>query len=346
MQFYYVYKALAHPGINNFVTPYTLQERLMHIAEAKRRTQTEIPWLCDNMTNDLKGKLGAAPNGEYIIDPDGTIVRKRFWSNPQTLRADLEQLVGPVENPTRVEDLPIRFEVPIRDVASGVVPRLELPGNMIVLQVAPETESEHPHYVKLRAEATRGLMTAGTGKLYLGIYLDPLYQVHGNNRAGNVRVEIAAAEGVSLSTSELTGPVVKEDADVDPRQFLINISRGKIAEPLQVTVHYIACDDDQTFCTPVSQRYTVQFQRDRTGGSRPGVFMPGLFARVREMDANGDGDLTIDELPRGEATMYVGHMDFNDDGKIDAEEIDRFYAMFNNGRGFDSPYDDGQRPGK
>ena len=85
MQFYYVYKTVQHPLVNNFVAPYSLKERLMHVAEVKRRARTKIPWICDTMTNDVVRAFGA-PNGEYVIDPEGKIVRKRFWSNPRTLR--------------------------------------------------------------------------------------------------------------------------------------------------------------------------------------------------------------------------------------------------------------------
>lgn len=345
VQFYYVYKAIQHPEINNYVAPVNIKERLMHIAEAKRQTGTEMPWICDSMDDAVKKAIRAAPNGEYVIDPEGKIVRKRFWSNPRTLRGDLEELVGPVENPTRISDLPVLFNVPKREVASGVVPRMTLPGGLRALKTDVEDDTEYPHYVKLRAEATMGVLSKkGSGKLYLGLYLDPLYKVHWNNRAGNVRVEIFAADGIKLSEKQLLGPEVKEDADVDPRQFLIDIERGDQKDPLEIDVHYVACDDAESFCLPVKQHYTVYFRRDSSGGSRPGIFMPGMFAKVLEMDKNGDGNLSIDELPENESTLYTSHMDYNQDDLIDADEIRRFMAMFNNGRGFDTPYDDGKKP--
>ena len=45
VRFLYVYKALAHPELNGYVRPVTLEERLMHVAEAKRALGTEIVWL-------------------------------------------------------------------------------------------------------------------------------------------------------------------------------------------------------------------------------------------------------------------------------------------------------------
>ena len=97
VNFFYIYKRLAHPGMNGYVDPYTLQERLAHIQEAKRNLGTEIPWVCDNMQDELKTALGGAPNSEFVIDPDGKIVIMRDWSNPAQLRRDLGELVGEAE---------------------------------------------------------------------------------------------------------------------------------------------------------------------------------------------------------------------------------------------------------
>ena len=41
--------------------------------------------------------------------------------------------------------------------------------------------------------------------------------------------------------------------------------------------------------------------------------------------------------------MYIGHMDYDGDDIIQSEEIDRFLKMFNNGRGFDTNLNDGQK---
>ena len=156
----------------------------MHVKEIIRRSQSEMPWLCDNMNHDLKDALKAAPNGEYILDKEGDLIRKRFWSDPNTLRADLEELVGKVEKPTQVKDLPTRFTVEPRKIASGVVPRLKMPSRMAALKIQPESDqTQNPFYVKLRAELSNSALGGGKGKLYLGFYLDPLYNVHWNNKS-------------------------------------------------------------------------------------------------------------------------------------------------------------------
>ena len=356
VQFFYVYKTVEHPEINNFVSAFTLDERLLHVAEAKKRLKTEIPFICDTMENGMKKSLGPAPNGEYIIDPEGKLVRKRFWSDPKTLRKDLESLVGPVDKVTKVEDLDVAFTVEERKIASGVVPRLELPRGLTPLQIAPKRDSKHPYFAKLRVEVTRSYFRPNKegdrkGQLHLSVNLDPLYKVHWNNRAGKVSIELEAPDGLKLSKTTLESADVKEDADIDPRQFLIDLETPsdegvpvqQIQGMLKAVVKYTVCDDAETFCIPITQEYLIPFRPTRNLGSRPDIFMPAYFGDLKRLDKNGDGNLTKDELPPGEVTMYIGHIDYNGNEVIEAEEIERFLKMFNNGKGFRSDKNDGQK---
>lgn len=344
VNFYYVYSNIQHPETNGFVEPYTIKERLMHIKEAKRRTGSEIPWLCDTMKNEIKASLQAAPNAEFVIDPDGKIVRKRFWSDPITLREDLAELIGAVDSPTKVADLPTRFKVESREVAANVVPRINLPRGLEPIHVeAIQGDDATPFFAKLRAEATRSLIRHGKGKMYLGFYVDPIYQVHWNNRMGEFKVSIKDADGVTFSEQELVGPNVEPDADIDPRQFLIDVEMEDKDQPIKMSVSYAVCDDAETFCVPVKQNYTLSIERDKYGGTRPGIFLIGMFAEVEKMDKNKDGTLTADELPDGRKTLYIGHMDKNENGQIDPEEISEFKAMFGNGAGFGTTINDGDR---
>jgi hypothetical protein len=150
---FFVYKSLAHPegGSNNYIQPFTLKERLMHVAEAKKTLGANIPWICDSMDNALKHALGDRPNSEFLIDPQGKIVRIRSWSSPADLRNDLEELVGKIANPTKVSDLDLKIETTPKPAASGVVPRLQAPGGLQAVAVTPQA-GKHPYYVKLRVE--------------------------------------------------------------------------------------------------------------------------------------------------------------------------------------------------
>jgi uncharacterized membrane protein YgcG len=280
VKFYYIYKALAHPETNGYVQPFTLAERLLHVQEAERRIGSEFGWLCDNMQNGLKHALGNAPNSEFIIDPEGRLVVQRRWSNPGQLRADLVRLVGAVENPTAASDIDVRFTPPPRVAASGVVPRLQLPGGTRAVKIEPQL-SEQPYYVKLRAEVDQGLLDDGIGKLYLGFHLDPLYHVHWNNLVDPLRYRIRTSDGVTIVPHRGEGPRLEEPADVDPREFLLDIERdlsdqGRFLrrrrqqepqpEQLYVSVDYFACNDEEGWCKPVTQEYVVTLELDSDGG--------------------------------------------------------------------------------
>ena len=280
VRFYYIYKALAHPENNGYVTPFTLKERLLHVKEAELRIGSRFSWLCDNMQNELKHALGNAPNSEFILDADGKVVVQRRWSRPDELRADLVRLVGAVKNPTQARDIDVRFTPPPAVAASGVVPRLEGLSGTQVLKIEPQL-SEEPFYVKLRAEVDQAFLNEGIGKLYLGFHLDPLYHVHWNNLTEPIRYLVQVPEGFTVTQRRGEGPKVKQPADIDPREFLLDIERDlssqerflrrhrhiQDAPQLVVTVDYFACNDEQGWCKPVSQQYLVSLEIDRDGGS-------------------------------------------------------------------------------
>lgn len=320
VKFYYIYKSLAHPENNGYVRPYTLQDRLKHIQEAKRRLGTQIPWICDTMKNDVKHALGDRPNSEFIIDPKGIIIVKRSWSNPSQLRSDLEKLVGPVARPTTVADLDLKQEVRPKPAASGVVPRIELPGRMQPLVIKPG-KSEHPYYVKLRAEGDASLLRGGKGTLYLGFRLDPLYDVHWNNLADPIRWRIEAPPGVTVTPAKGEGPKVSVEADVDPREFLVRVDAGNARQPkLELSVSYVVCNDAEGWCKTIEQKYVVELAVDRDGGwkmqRRRQPARDQLFAAL---DADSDGILSAKEIER--IPQVLARFDKNKDGKLTASEL-------------------------
>lgn len=265
VKFYYMYKSLAHPGLMGYVGPVTLKERLMHIKEAKRTLGTEIPWICDTMGNDLKHAIGDASNSEYVLDPQGKIVRARDWSDPAVLRKDMETLVGPVEHPTQIADLHMKVEEAPKNAPTGVVPMLKLEGQFVPLKTqAQVAKSKDPFYAKLRAEADRNVLSTGKGKLYLGFFLDPIYHVHWNNQVAPVQYEIIAPKGVTVTPSKAMGPKVKEPSDADPREFLVQVNRGQSTEPFRMKLHYYGCTD--TWCKIVTQEYFISWEANRDGG--------------------------------------------------------------------------------
>ena len=341
VKFYYIYKALAHPGASGYITPFTQAERLMHVAEAKHQLGSRIDWLCDTMANDAKHAWGDAPNSEFVIDPAGKIVVSRRWSQPDELRRDLEKLVGEVENPTTIADLGMQPLKAPQTAPMGVVPRLELPGRMHALRVerAPLVDDaiSEPLYVKLRAELDPEYENAAVGKLYFGFFLDPLYKVHWNNEVAAVTYTVEPPAGLEVTPLRGEGPQVTEKADADPREFLLEIS-GESEEPIKVIVQYFACDDAETFCKPVTQHYLVSLQRDRDGGSRrtgrgrspgfaggPRPSRPEFGAREGlSFDSQMRRGVTGDEGRRKrlkQAIAVFRDFDADRDGTLDAEEF-------------------------
>ena len=331
VKFYYVYKALTHPEYERYVTPFTHDERLMHVAEAKRRLQSQVPWLCDTISNDLRHAVGTAPNAEFVFDPDGKVLVARVWSEPNQLRKDLEELVGPVANPTRVEDLDMERIPPPEPVATGVLPKLQVPARLRPLVIEPDLSraEEIPFYAKLRAEAEPEVLEKGSGKLYLGFHLDPLYEVHWNNEVAPVSFDIRTPEGVEVTPSAGKAPEVEVQADSDPREFLLEIKASDRSKPLELTVRYFACDNANTFCIPVTQSYAVHLKPDPYGGRAlgrrggGGAGRPGqMIERLMEGDRNGDGVLSLEELPERMRPRF-SDLDESHDGVLDREELEK-----------------------
>ncbi len=327
VKFYYIYKALAHPENNGYITPFSIKERLMHVEEVKQTLGSRIPWICDNMDNDLKHALGNRPNSEFIIDPDGKVVVSREWSRPEELRSDLERLVGPVTKPTSISDLQMPSRKPPQKAATGIVKRITVPDNMLPLKINA-IKSETPHYAKLRAEMSGD-------QIYLGFFLDPLYKVHWNNKAPALTFDIKTPTGVSVTPATGTAEKIEVDADADPREFLVTFN-GRSSDPMVVTVKYFACDDAETFCIPVEQEYEVSFERDRDGGSRrqPGDRMARnrgssgrarmsemmqRMAIMRTLDINGDGEISAEEIESAPESLRQLDKDSND--RLNTEEI-------------------------
>ena len=261
IQFFYVYKPLAHPELHNYVRPVSLDERLMHVTEAKRRLGSGITWLADTMANDFHKALVQFPNAEVILDPEGRVVMRRPWSRPAQLREDLAAIVGPVESPTTIADLDLPEQPPLPTAQKGVVPRVPLPEGALPMLVEVVEQTSTPYYVKLRAEGAPELWDTGKGEMYLGFHLDPLYRVHWNNEVDPVEWRISAPDGVVVTPSQGIGADPDAPADADPREFIVEVD-GTPGAVVDVQVQYFACDDALTFCIPVRQNYQVTLVRD------------------------------------------------------------------------------------
>jgi hypothetical protein len=312
----------------------------MHAREATRVLGSRIPWVVDGMDNALKNALGGVPNGELVLDPEGLVVARRGWSDPNALRADLGRLIGPVDRPTREEDLDLPDIQPPTTVPRKLVARLEVPDAMLPLRIEPlESKPDLPFYVKLRAEADLGFYRDQKGSLYLGFHLDPIYKVHWNNEAAPLEWELETPQGVAIDGRRGIAPLVGAPADADPREFLRPIEAASTDEPLLLTARYYACDDAQTFCVPATQTYRIHLERDRDGGSTLSRLaslgpagMVEMMDKAMQNDADGDGRLSRDEAPDFLEGGFV-LADRDGDGYLTRAEAEEFAdATANTGR--------------
>jgi hypothetical protein len=328
------------------VQPFTLSERLEHARQAERQLGASIPWIVDAMDNRLKRALGDRPNSEFIVNPEGIIIRKRAWSNPAQVRKDLEELVGPVDHITREEDVQLKLQLPPRMAASEhIMPRLSRPKMQPIL-MEPQIESKGPvFYAKLRAEADAGLLKDGKGMLYLGFYLDPFHKAHWNNLTEPLSFRIETVEGVKIEKWEAAAAKVSAVSDAAPREFMLKVDAWPVDKPLRLKVIYFACVGEES-CYSVRQEYVLHRERDIDGGGArgegAGYWEPEEFAgRMLASDKDKDG-----KLKKSEATGIIlpqfDKLDRNKDGFLDLAELEVFsdWLNFHHQPGVPSPETD------
>lgn len=324
VRFFFIYKSLAHPELQgNYVQPFTDDERRAHARQAIAQLGASIPWLVDPIDNRLKHALGNRANSEFVIDPDGKIVRKRAWSDPAALRKDLEELVGRVERITQVDEVKLNVKLPLAaSAATGAVDRLPRAG-MFPLVCRPQAPNETMFYAKLRAEADLDLIDEGHGRLYLGFYLDPFHTAHWNNLTEPLKFTIEAPETVELSQRTGEAPLGSAESDADPREFLLNVANWPEDAALHLTVTYAACVEQS--CHRIRQTYVLRRQHDKDAGNAlvagfRGLSRDQMVELLMAKDKNGDGKLARDELNSLLRQRFKDY-DLNADGILDDKEI-------------------------
>ena len=367
LQFFYLYKTLAHPEYQGYVQPATLEERLAHIPEVKRVLDTSFAWLCDSMDNAVRHTLGLGPNSQMIFSPEGEIVHALGWSNGEVLREELIKLVGSTDTHTSVNDLDLsrqRSAMSEKTVQTGQVERTEFGETLVPLQITAKGDSRQPLYVKPRVEVTPGVLQRGRGEMYLGFHLDPIHHVHWNNLAAPLQYELVLPDGVFMTPKRGAAEEVEVESDADPREFVIEITSSILGENFDLTFHYFACSDEEGWCVPVTQSYEVVLAADVDGGGvmgrsfsrgggqrnnaqanraqrqgqagRQSMNAERLKQRIMQSDTDGDGKISESEAPQQMRNQFA-RVDQDGDGLLDEAEIDRFVSRARLG---------GQRPGQ
>lgn len=326
VRLFFIYKSLAHPELQgNYVQPFTDDERRAHARQAIAQLGASIPWLVDPIDNRLKHALGNRANSEFVIDPEGKIVRKRAWSDPAALRKDLEELVGRVERITPADDVKLNLKPPlVAAAATGTVDRLPRAG-MFPLASRPQSPDETVFYAKLRAEADLDMIDTGRGRLYVSFHLDPFHAAHWNNLTEPLRFTIEAPETVELSQRTGEAPLGSAESDADPREFMLDVANWPEDVALRLTVTYAACVDQS--CHRIRQAYVLRRQHDRDAGNAlvagfRGLTRDQMVELLMAKDKNGDRKLVRDELNSLLRQRFKDY-DLNADDALDHEEIQR-----------------------
>jgi hypothetical protein len=325
VNFFYVYKSLANPGMSGFISPITMDERVTQAKHAKQRLGSSIPWLSDNMANEFAAAASSNTNTELIIDKSGKIIQRRHWVAPELLRQDLAQLVGEVTPPTSISDIQLKIGKAMPTAPKNVTPPLEVPYSMVPLQSIALEGDKRPFLAKLIVEAEPKLLTTGSGMLYLGFYLDPIYGGYWNNALPEFSYEVTSSSGIALEPSSGHADKVNEPKDIDPREFLLTADGGSAESEFEVTVRYEVFNDRVPFQEKVTQSYKVSLVQDSLTGSRVPRLTPqfgdgDIIAKFLENDADSNGSLSQTELPPGLRNGFQ-KMDLNGDGQVSVEEM-------------------------
>jgi hypothetical protein len=350
VQFFYLYKALAHPEFKGYVGPQNTEERLLHIVQAKKELGTKVPWLCDPISNDVVTALKAGPNSVYLINAKGSVIYSSQWSDAAVLRKKLAELTGEEKTPTPVSALnlpnPNRGSRPPSEATDTRVVR---PVGLVKLLLKP-SKPDDIYYVKLRAEAEPELMETGKGRLYLGFFPDPMRGAHWNNLVDPLHYKLTLPEGVSAEPLEAVAAKSSGESDADPREFWVTFDGDTLPESIVLTMNYFACTE--TLCLPLSQEYTILFEKDNAGGWAYGFSpnknrnseqgkkntdekkSPSQRSRMERMDADKDGAVSLSEMSammkkRGgqdidetQIRRRFDELDKDEDGKLSAEELE------------------------
>ncbi len=363
IQFFYLYKTLAHPEYNGYIQPVSIEERLQHITEAKRVLDTSLPWLCDTMENTVRHTLGLGPNTQVVVSPEGKIVHTLGWSDGALLRKELIQFVGDTEKHTQVSEVSLKKGTPALAQKAWGKSGLERPQfdeTLVPLIFSVVGDSKHPLYVKPRFEATPSVLQRGRGDLYLGFRLDPIHGVHWNNLAAPLQFELDLPEGFYATPKRAQALEVSMDADADPREFVVEITSAQPGHTFGLTVRYFACSDEEGWCIPVTQSYEVTLAADQDGGGTMGRSFerggnrngrqgnqtrrgpgqggrmeggpPQMKQRLMQADIDGDGMISRSEAPEPMRARF-DQADKNLDELLDEAEVDAFIALSSGQRG-------------
>ncbi len=79
---------------NPLTQPATYEERVAQTTRMIQELQITVPVLIDEMDNPVWCTYGPAPNIAYLIDIDGTILKKQGWYQPESMETAIDAHLG------------------------------------------------------------------------------------------------------------------------------------------------------------------------------------------------------------------------------------------------------------
>ncbi len=303
VQFFYFYKSLRHPELDGYVQAQNISERLLQLAEARKKLDTKVPWIADTMEDDIRIGLRSGSWSVFLISPEGKIVYGSGRIDSRGLRSALTKAVGPAANPTSSSDLHLpKIARPGRLLNEDSELGVARPDGLTIVTIVP-TKPEETYYVKLRAEADDALLNTGTGRLFLGFYPDPIHNVHWNNLTPSMKYKLTLPKGVSATPAEASAKKGSGDNDTLPRQFWVDITSDKPFGEMTLKLDYFACTSDM--CLPLTHEYTIKMKNENRGSRTYGMNTGRSGnskqqnqggSRFERLDSNNDGSVSFDEM--------------------------------------------------
>jgi predicted outer membrane repeat protein len=337
VRFFYIYRHLSHPENNGYLQPFHIVERARQAQLAGKLMGTRIPWLLDTMDNQAAKALGheGDNNSIFIYSSDGRQQFSGTITDTSAFRKALENLAGAPEITTQPHrPLPAELQ-PIHLKPAEVVNRIKFnpaKDSFLPLKISPQ-KSKSPYYVKLRAEANNALLKNGSGKVYLGFHIDPIYNMEWNNKKDPLKYTVSTPKGVLAPSVKRAPRITGQPTDSEPREFILDARQLDLSKPLSIKIVYYVSSPHRRKREKVSQSYLVHLKPDPYAGqayrrqipygnsSAPTQSVPitDIHPDLLKYEANGDGRLSRKELS-GTLYMKFPDIDTNGDGYLSDEE--------------------------
>lgn len=259
VKFFYVYQSLRHPELGGYVQAQNMNERLMQVAEAKKKMGTRVPWLADTIDDVFRVAMKTNSNSVFLISPEGEIVYGADRMNSDGLRQALVKHVGEAKTSTAVADLNLPRMTRSRNENVATDLQVQRPEGLKILAISP-AKPEETYYVKLRVEAEPELLETGTGRLFLGFYPDPIHDAHWNNLTEPMKYVLELPEGITADPMEASAAKGPGESDTKPRQFWVNIKSDSKPADIKLKLHYFGCTPN--LCKALTHEYTIAFKEE------------------------------------------------------------------------------------